>query len=89
MNLESYQNKVMSGLNGNATILEGFSTSPCHPNNDSKGISYSAGDMPSNGNGPPRLNGDMKRPSLRRLLSTQSNITTMSEIAEDRELDNL
>ncbi|ODM91408.1 putative phosphatidate phosphatase [Orchesella cincta] len=80
MKAAGYQNKVVSGMNGSATIVDGF---------------------PSNGNTttvalPPGTNGgvrhnhhDNKRPSLRRLLSTQSTMTQMSEIAEDRELDSL
>ncbi|CAG7734351.1 unnamed protein product [Allacma fusca] len=79
--LESYQNKIVSGLNGNATILEGYTSSP--PNMNPNG-----GSTTLNG-GINRANGDVKRPSLRRLLSTQSTLTTMSDIAEDRELDNL
>jgi hypothetical protein len=80
--LESYQNKIVSGLNGNATILEGYTSSP--PNMNPNGAP--TGMTP---NGGIRANGDAKRPSLRRLLSTQSTLTTMSDIAEDRELDNL
>lgn len=77
LNVAGYQNKVVSGMNGSATIVDGF---------------------PSNGSAttvalPPGTNGgvrhDGKRPSLRRLLSTQSTMTQMTEIAEDRELDSL
>ena len=74
----------MSGLNGNATILEGYSSSPSPPH-----LNSSSNDSSLGNNGKiPRVNGDRK-PSLRRLLSTQSTMTTMSDIAEDRELDNL
>ena len=38
LNLESNQNKIMSGLRGNASTLDGFSTSRCLPS-DSTGMS--------------------------------------------------
>lgn len=73
--MKTYQSKVVSGANGSATILEGFPNNPVN-------------------NVPPGMNGGSKhstdkRPSLRRLLSTQSTVTQMSEIVEDRELDSL
>lgn len=76
LNLGVYQSKVVSGANGSATILDGFPTSPT--NNI----------LPAGLNGGTRAIND-KRPSLRRLLSTQSTLTQMSDIVEDRELDSL
>ncbi|XP_021964477.1 phospholipid phosphatase 1 isoform X2 [Folsomia candida] len=80
LHLGVYQSKVVSGAhNGSATILDGFPNSP--PGN---------GPLPPgmNGGSRPPTNGE-KRPSLRRLLSTQSTMTQMTDIVEDRELDSL
>jgi len=78
MKTAGYQNKVVSGLNGSATIVDVF---------PSNGTTNSVS-LPPGTNGGLRHN-DGKRPSLRRLLSTQSTMTQMTEIAEDRELDSL
>ncbi len=76
LNLGTYQNcKIVSGANGSATIIDGFPIS-------------STNQLPPGLNGT-RLQNNEKRPSLRRLLSTQSTMTQMSDIVEDRELDSL
>jgi len=79
--LGAYQNKVVSGANGSATMVDIYPTT----NNSNNGP------LPAGLNGGSRLpnHDSSKRPSLRRLLSTQSSVSQMTDIVEDRELDSL
>jgi hypothetical protein len=77
---------LMSGMNGSAGQGGNANTNTTRIDMNSPGV-INNGVIP--GGPQQQSNGDIKRPSLRRLLSTQSTLTTMSEVSEDRELENV